>query len=397
MPVLLRGPMLAGFFAGVLGIAAFWAYQGTVLAPDAYRLFDWLISYQAGFVRRGLAGEGVLALAALSGLAPEVLVWAIQTLCYGILFGACLGLLLRLTHRAPFLLLVYCPAVFLFPIADWQGGFRKEILFLALLAALAWAMGHPRLGDGVKRGLIAAALTVYPALILSHEMLALFLPYLVGLAALMARGQRDWLVVAALLVPSGLALVASLLATGGPGQVQALCAHLAGVLAPAPAVANCAAELNAITWLARDTGDALRLAGDFLRLHVITLPPALVLIALGLVPLRALWGALTGWERRWLALTIGAGLLASLPLFVVALDWGRLIHIHLMAGLILCLVLAARAERRGEPPPADRTRPPAPAWAVGVYLLGWNLAHTGMMTGPGILVLYGDRLVLGNT
>jgi hypothetical protein len=109
-------------------------------------------------------------------------------------------------------------------------------------------------------------------------------------------------------------------------------------------------------------------------------------LALALLPV--VGGFLQLWQsrhvRRPLLLLGAAGILsavASIPLFLYAIDWGRWLYIHIVC-LALLLFVIDRERRRGDAIPAvqsSTTTTPilrlAGACALLLYALTWNLPH----------------------
>jgi len=103
---------------------------------NSWRLGDWLINYQGGMVRRGLLGELVYRTSQLIQLSPGFLVFLLQSFFYTVFLGFSYRLLLGQHKLLPYILLIFSPFIFTFQIYDFQGGYRKEIIFFASLILL---------------------------------------------------------------------------------------------------------------------------------------------------------------------------------------------------------------------------------------------------------------------
>ena len=118
----------------------------------------------------------------------------------------------------------------------------------------------------------------------------------------------------------------------------------------------------------QETADIVR-AQHYLRDYSI----AAVLAAVPLVPFFA---SIRRRIPRAAVLSLLAALAFTLPLFVLVIDWGRLLNIHAMA--ISILIAAFLLEERTAPGPALGVRP---AWLIPilllivVYLTGWSIRH----------------------
>ena len=152
---------------------------------DSWIMGDWLINYQGGFVRRGLVGDVIHGLSGATAVNPGSYALLLQIMMYSILL-AFLYLLLR--QRDP---LRYAPLVFLPFMFTYQGGFegRKELIFLALMAVSVWLL-QPGRGRRAELAFLTV-LGLYPLVVLSHEILLGFLPYLLAAYFVSDRGARQ--------------------------------------------------------------------------------------------------------------------------------------------------------------------------------------------------------------
>ena len=137
---------------------------------------DWLINYQAGFIRRGFIGELIYQIAHFSSINPGLIVIFIQILFYGLFFLFSFLLLNKQKSLFPYLLLIFSPFLFTFQINGIAGGYRKEIIFFAILSFIIWYAIKG--GKSNFEKYFYFVLLFFPLVILTHEMLALFLPYL---------------------------------------------------------------------------------------------------------------------------------------------------------------------------------------------------------------------------
>lgn len=108
--------------------------------PNSWQLGDWLIGYQGGFVRRGLLGALADVGDEWSGMGAKWLIFGMQFVAWGVLvsFAALLVFRARLpwVHRS---LMLVSPAFLPFAVNERAGGFRKEIVLLALFAYFSGA------------------------------------------------------------------------------------------------------------------------------------------------------------------------------------------------------------------------------------------------------------------
>ena len=331
-----------------------------------FRVGDWLVSYEFGLVRRGLLGLPILSATTLLSKPPETIVLAIQVALYTLLF-----LLLFILARPKrlnvwFLVFLFSPAGLLFPLYEPMVMGRKDVLFFVAFALYACWMPRP---DRAWTWIVAFALGA--ATTLAHEMFFFFTPYFFVMRFFQTREStgRRFAPELSLFAGSLLALVV----------VSTVGANMHGD-------AQCASLLRRgfeedlcngiMRYPVTTLGDSIRetAAGVRARRYYVAYPIAAVLAALPLVPLFALTGRRL---FRPFVLSTLAALAFTLPMFVIALDWGRLLNIHVMA---IAVVIAAFLLD-------DRKTPGAvvgatSAWlrvaivlAVGWYLTGWSIRH----------------------
>ena len=99
----------------------------------AYKIGDWLINYQAGFIRRGFFGEFLFILHDISRINLGVLLIFFQIIIYLLIFFLIYKLIRMDNNYFNYSFVLISPFFLFFHIADYQAGFRKEILYFLLL------------------------------------------------------------------------------------------------------------------------------------------------------------------------------------------------------------------------------------------------------------------------
>jgi hypothetical protein len=318
---------------------------------QAWQAGDWLINYSGGFVRRGLFGEIFRSVVPLGDHAL-VLLLAVQVLCYAVLFAYAAWYLMRERFAWPSIAVTCSPAALAFFGWDHQGGFRKEIIAFVTLVLLAVARRPVSRTWFITLGAFAAV--VYVVAVLSWEGSAFMLPAVLFLLL----GDRPepgarTTARALAIVFSGIAIVGASLAVlkhGSPATAATICDSLrAGGL---DGEYLCSGAIEAIGWTLEKNVEDVLLA---LPLYVKYIP----LIALSALPIVASRWFSRNW--RW-ALAVVLGML---PLFVIAIDWGRWVHI-LAVSMAVC-IMASR--------PGDAYSPIWTPLATALYLLLWGIPH----------------------
>ncbi len=337
------------------------AYRG----HHVWIIGDWLINYQGGFVRRGLPGTFFYLLSDLGKNPGWWAAWGI----FGVyvLFLGYVYLHLRAQGSlTPYYLLLWSPALFWFPVWDRIGGYRKEILLFALLAWLTYQVStRPH----HCRRHLTLALALAPLLVLSHEALLAYLPYLLMVAGwcekkgYLTTWPKMWLLfglltllafgASSLFHGSALhkeAIWHSLEAKGYPLPHEGAINHLSGRLL---------AEWRANLWLKREH-----------RLWWLLFGLSFPVAGLAFLPVGQRLKALLRLPKN--RYFFGISLLMTVALMSVATDWGRFLATHITALFLLTLL-----ERQPIP---VHIEPPALHWiywlASPLYAFVWQWHYT---------------------
>jgi hypothetical protein len=130
---------MSWLFILLIGIGAPINLLANRFYDNGWTIGEWLISYSAGFVRRGLPGSVLHGIASLWGLKPIYLIWLACLLAYALLAS----MLWKLCRGKIDTIILLSPMVLLAPII---GNFliRKDVLILAfygmsLLVISAWS------------------------------------------------------------------------------------------------------------------------------------------------------------------------------------------------------------------------------------------------------------------
>ncbi len=345
------------------------------LHPNGWTPGDWLVNYEGGFVRRGLPGQVILDIAHGLHLSPVLLGSLSPLVFYVLLYVTVWQLYRRSSGDLWTFAALVSPATLAFPILDPTGAFRKELIFLLALSSLLLWLARGPVSDGA---LMAYLAVVGSVAILSHEGLLPYLVYLLGALLVAFHDLRRVAKVAALpLLATGGTLLAVLHHRGNAGEELTICRSLG----PAPP-AVCS---GSIAYLANGTDIA---RSDVLRnihaYHYLLYYPLLAFLAA--LPLGAMAYKLARDRRllpdlRIIAGTAALAFLASLPLFLYAMDWGRWIYIHVVS-IFLLLLFAGVREQAIAPVGIAASAPQAayPRWAPAALLLYatcWNIPHYG--------------------
>ena len=306
-------------------------------AAHPWIIGEWLINYSGGFIRRGLLGQALLLLQRATGLPLVSLTGGLQMLLYAAFSASLLPLLRGLRWSLPLLALLLSPATLAFTVLDPPTSARKEVLLFLALSLLVYTVRFRR----PRKWQLALTISIVaPLLVLTHEALAVFLPYLLLPLLLSTSDFREAARLALLpLLLTALALAFIVMHPGGSREAAAVCESVGGHLDQRPGgLCNGAIAYLPLT-PAEARAETLRAIRVYHYPSRYSLPILLSALPIGLLLARRLRAE--GWERATslLLVLIGVSLLASLPLFVVARDWGRWVEIHATCLLLLFLLL----------------------------------------------------------
>jgi len=319
-------PYLALIF--ILTVRGGW--KGYII-NDQWKTGDWLINYQGGLIRRGFSGEAIFQLSLLTDVNPGLYIFAIQLICYFLFFTFSYLLLKKQHSLLPYMFLLASPFLFVFQLHDFQGGYRKEIIYFAFLAFIAWASTSCH--EQKFERLYFATLLFYPFVILTHEMLAIFLPYLVIIyVSKIELNLRRALTNLVFLSGSLFSLFISIYQVGNVELITAICESL-GENAPLKCeVRGAIASLiysasEGSEFILKRISESNYLAGYSGYVALSSLAYIFVLDKIKVV--------FQNWVSRAL---LFVSIIGTIGLFSVGIDWGRFIYIHLVSLFILSLL-----------------------------------------------------------
>ena len=331
-------------------------YAGQVFYSGGhfFKTGDWLINYSAGLIRRGLIGELSMLIGNFTGIGLKWTVFFIQALAFISFVYLVLNKFSKFFKDAPAsVLLLLSPAfAFMFWVNSNASVFRKELLVYLVIIMILEAFSRLR----VSYPLYWGALALFVVSGLSHEIAIFAWPFLFFSIC-------DWAVkykisttqMLLLNVPLGLAvaliLYVSLAYKGSLGITNTICDSLQG---HGFREGICG---GAIAWLQYDANFGFQ---EVLKYGVAFWMNYLILGLIAFAPLfflkldRPIW---------WL---IAVSVILMLPLFLVAVDYGRFLSI-LFTSTVLVLIWT-RAE-------IVKNLGGFSIWVGCLYCFTWALPH----------------------
>lgn len=312
----------------------------------SWKTGDWLINYQAGFVRRGLIGE------ILYNVSPNgwllYLTFFTQSVIY---IAICHFVLEEFFSKERGLIdgvIIFSPAfIFLFPFYTLGAGMRKE-----LIAFLSFVLLLEAIKNNKKNSLLLLSVFVFAVGVFSHEMIAFFVLFYVYVFFKRSKySSKQKIYFAFLLIAISLSgIFVSSIFHGDIAVAHSICTSLAlkGVGSEICGGAISALRgtmMSSVSWVEY----------NFLN-NLIYFP----LFVLAFLPLTFIG------LRKYFSIIL-FGFFSILPLFFIAVDWGRWIYIY-MTFLFFLYIYDDKAYAR-----LSLSRPLIVFFVF--YLISWRLPH----------------------
>jgi hypothetical protein len=290
---------------------------------------DWLINNAGGIVRRGHFGSLLLFVSDLLHITPLWLVCVIQTALLGVVYCLLRYVLAHPRLPSTFRLLYLSPALFpVFWVAQSGGSVRKEMI--AFVGILAVALG----GLSRRPVLHWCGVTGFCLSVFAHEAMTVFVPTIIVTILLFGGGNWRNLHVVGSIVVIVTFTVAWLTFLSGYTRISSVQPMCDALVQRGLTETICT---GAIQWVRVESTDAMRAvflqltgggAASFLLSYVCSVGPFLYL----------------GWLAQRtapVAIILVAFLTPLLPLYCVALDWGRWISLHLFSTTVVMVSITA--------------------------------------------------------
>ena len=318
---------------------------------EPYKLADWLINYQAGFVRRGFIGELTYRLSSDAATQTSY-IFTLQVMAYVVIFTSAIILFDKSPRTWPWIALTLSPAFLLFPYVEIAGSFRKETLALAAIGLLALAAKFPR---HIALSIFGIAFFILG--LLGSEINGLFLPLVLWL---LWQSQRDKEHARRIFALTATFTSFSTLVIGGMSFVRPGNSAVANVICGSITSrgfdeGNCSGSINALG--SRVSDEIHGVAAQYPAYFGYSL---IVLVAM--LPL-----LMTGFTKQHWRLAVVLFITIA-PLFVVALDYGRWIMMFIVGLSFAALSISERI-------PPTRFCLPWPIYVL--FIVTWSPTHYG--------------------
>lgn len=290
----------------------------------AWKTGDWLINYSDGFIRRGLSGALSIFVAETLSVNVKWVTFLIQAIFAMAFVGLTLKEFYQFKNHSKSVFLLLSPAfAFMFWINDPAVAFRKEIcIYLALIFVFKAFQKNE-----VKLLWYWASLALFVFAGLSHEITVFFIPFFCfAIFNHYETSRSNVKLIVKYVAPfpilgMGILLV-SFFYKGSQQSMDVICASLQSY--------DLNAEIcdGAISWLKYDTKFGFE---RVLELGWRVWLNYLLLAALAMLPILLLKA------DKYFGYLVIAGSLCMLPLFSVAVDYGRFISMVYTATVLTCI------------------------------------------------------------
>lgn len=308
---------------------------------EGFNIGDWLINYQGGFVRRGLIGEVLYFISRATGVSPAIYLVALQGIIFSVYFYFSWRLLKEKNDLVKYAFLIFSPFLFTFAINSQAGGYRKEILYFAILSFVAYA--YKKFDTKKFQRAFEILLLFYPLVILTDELGIVILPILCAMYwdKLRLTFRRIHPLILVLLSFNGLIfLIVFLHHRVTSAQVMAITDSIVSI-GYNPEGSGAIGALSASTEKnMRETFHSIVYA------HYFTIyPVVMILVSFAFFPLTKEIRKV--FQKTSFLLGLSGSFLFLLPVYVIANDWGRWTYIILVEFFFL-IVLSDDQNHRDE-------------------------------------------------
>jgi hypothetical protein len=290
---------------------------------EPWKSGDWLINYRGGFVRRGALGEIFLRLSESLSIKLLWVSFFFQVGSYLIAIYYVARLYLARIRPKEWSLVILSPAFLLFAFYDYLGGFRKEIIAFAAFSILADQYARSRF----SRSKLFVSYFLYFIGCMSHELIALTCPFFLYITYLLRQKNvlSEPVAKASYLFFVTNAVIALWIGIHFYGDSSFVTAICYSIIEQGVSPNICLGAIDSLS--IRYTDEVLSKVGHFVWFYM-------PVFALALTPI-----LISDWykndRRSFVVLALGFFCLS--PLFLVAYDWGRWIHIFIFFATVLLL------------------------------------------------------------
>jgi hypothetical protein len=305
----------------IFAISKFYTFY---LNYSDWQYADWLINYQAGFVRRGLIGEILFHIHQIFYIRLDILIFFFVSSLY-LLFSIFLFKSLRYLENSNIdLLILFSPGFFLYPIMNSEVIGRKEILFLSIFSSLIFLEKKIR-----QNYILPLFLIIVAILSLSHSAFIFYAPFFLVLYILIKKNRNlninPWEI---FIISLSFFLLVFLIyiSNGSQMHIEKIC------LSVREFVSNNCGLTDQISWLESSIDNYInaKSSDDLLKRYFLIYGFSLIAVFL-FISIKILNSKYTlkfaVYQKFHPFFVMLILCLSTTPTFIIGLDWGRYIYI----------------------------------------------------------------------
>jgi len=304
----------------------------------SHQFVPWLSNYQGGFVRRGLPGEFFFQLHELSSIHLGWITFIFVCILYFLFYLIFFNLIKKIKLNILFIFAIFSPISFYFPILNSKATGHKDIIFLLFLSLFCYLI--PKIK---KKHANYTMILLIILVVLSHDGLIFFIPYLIipFLTFYRFKNFREALI--NLLPTSIISIVLMILIYNFKGTEQHVIEICNSIKSYAHSECENIGQISTLKYVLTDNiMQKSKLVYGGLSVYPAYFKIYITGFIIGFMPLIILYNkskfqsSIPGIKINSL-LFLFFPLIASFPIYYIAADWGRYLHISYISSLVLII------------------------------------------------------------
>ena len=312
----------------------------------AFQYGDWLINYSNGFVRRGFTGEIIIILSNIFKNNIQITFFICVSLLIFVLYLKSYQLLKEINFNFLLYLCLFSPFNDLFTVLNHKSGIRKEYLFFLLIVFFISEFKKKTNHNNLWK-----YICFFPLILLSHEAIYIYLPFMVLLFCYLMNEENYKIIffqIILLVIFSSIVLIVSFFFKGNQEYINVICDSLNNYAydncKTSGAIENLNHTLSYIFQQTKDSYDFKGIAIWIINFFIGFFPIIFILKKKYLlinneVFFFKIFKNTNNLKKLKIFFLISS--VSVLPLFILAIDWGRWLFIiyHLLFYNIIFLIL----------------------------------------------------------
>lgn len=351
------------------------------LGGDSYCQGDWLVNFAGGLVRRGGLGEFVLCISDIFDISPLYVVGFFQLSFMTLVYVSVVAIFYLMRYMKYVFSIFMLPTFVLFWFYEGNS-YYKEVIGMAafapllVAAAIKYSASEKVLSPHLIVGAFASSIALFVIAVVGSEINVFFFPFL----AFVAFSVFHFKSAVAYAVFTGVCAIASVLFALKFPSIPSADAVCNVLLMRGLNDEICS---GSIAWLEKDSRDGIMAVLSMATPAHLARTFSSIFLSLFMIyfVLRV-----NNW-RRVAAIALCFGFFAFLPLYVVAVDWGRWINMGIFSILSVASIISARFYR--DNPAGGHARVAGERWQIIVLLLVfcsvWAITNRGTLMVGGAL------------